>query len=81
MDRKRESDGTLCEEVTIMKKIMCSILLVGIILFCVACGNESSVVSLSPEEEQLNNYNTICGKLYSEQNYLGELIIQADETI
>ena len=65
-----------------MKKLIMTILVMGFMLLFTACGSKSaSTVTLSPEEELLNNYNTACSELSSEQDYLADLIFQADEEL
>lgn len=65
-----------------MKKIVFPILLAGLVLLCTACGSKSAApATLSPEEELLNSYNSVCSDLSYEQDYLAELISEADEKL
>lgn len=64
-----------------MKRTVLSVLLIGLVLLCTACGSKSEPVSLSPEEQLLNNYTTICNKLSSEEKRLAELITRAEEKL
>ena len=73
-----------------MKKLFVSVLLVGLVLLCAACGGKNESVSsssknepapLSPEEQMLNNYTAICNKLSSEEKRLAELTTRAEDKL